>query len=213
MSMLNLYTAGRQQTLVSERSWYRRLFYDHPGRLERKPEAMDNDKVKVWCKHCFEKRVLDEQRADALSGLPVRETAQIEHQLWAQPKTTARNLRWIRAHTSEMLVHIRDCELQNQEDREHARQEHDSTTLSPRRKKAHGGVVMTPTSVPGPAFAPGPGPAPPSMHATVAAATAAAVAATSSLANPSNSDRKFIVYPFHHGGVDASVSITKPATP
>ncbi|KAI0653267.1 hypothetical protein C8Q70DRAFT_1059429 [Cubamyces menziesii] len=183
MSTLNLYTAGRQQALVSERSWYRRLFYDHPGRLERKPEAMDNDKVKVWCKHCFEKRVLDEQRADTLSGLPVRETAQIEHQLWAQPKSTHRSLRWIRGHTSEMLVRIRDCKLQNQEDRQRAREEHD-TALSPRRKRAQEDVVMTSTPVP----APGPGLAPSSMHATVAAATAAAVAATSSLAIPSNRD-------------------------
>ncbi len=74
------YTQSKQPEASEGRSWYRKLFYDHPLYLGLKdPSSMANaDKVKVWCKKCFEKRVEDELLLDMQRGGAVREIRDIE---------------------------------------------------------------------------------------------------------------------------------------
>ncbi|KAI9001455.1 hypothetical protein BD414DRAFT_34648 [Trametes punicea] len=93
MSLPELWTRTRQAAYNTERSWYRKLFYDHPGYMDRDSEAMERDKPKVWCIKCFEQRVCEEQRIDSQSGRAVRAVAEIEHQLWALPKSVDRSTR------------------------------------------------------------------------------------------------------------------------
>ncbi|TBU52374.1 hypothetical protein BD310DRAFT_970853 [Dichomitus squalens] len=62
------YTEARQTTnsaFLSRRGWYRTHFYDHPGYIENDAKALYGDKVKVWCKPCFQRRVANEQREDS----------------------------------------------------------------------------------------------------------------------------------------------------
>ncbi|TBU60356.1 hypothetical protein BD310DRAFT_966496 [Dichomitus squalens] len=130
------YTEARQTTnsaFLSRRGWYRTHFYDHPGYIENDAKALYGDKVKVWCKPCFQRRVANEQREDSLLGLPVRDTALVERTLWDLPSTAAN--RWISATTAAMLVHLRDCSLTPDHIRQQAREEHERVHLSPRREK------------------------------------------------------------------------------
>ncbi|KAI0363229.1 hypothetical protein BV20DRAFT_958722, partial [Pilatotrama ljubarskyi] len=64
-----LYTASRQQ-VQGERSWIRSFFYDHPDYISRASAAYEGDKVKVWCKKCFEKRVADEIHLQPIASHP-----------------------------------------------------------------------------------------------------------------------------------------------
>lgn len=80
------YTESKQgpdtsgSTSEGPRSWYRRFFYDHPlYHGVKDPSSMaSRDKVKVWCKRCFARRVQEEQLRDVQEGGAVRETKDIE---------------------------------------------------------------------------------------------------------------------------------------
>ncbi|KAI0830185.1 hypothetical protein BC628DRAFT_1356810 [Trametes gibbosa] len=131
-----LYTTTKQVQDRSRRSWYRLLFYDHLGYIDRLPEAtLGRDKVKVWCMKCFERGVANEQRADSLRGQHVRTTVEIEQALWALPESLPPKERWIRSAGASLLVHIQDCDLQDPADRARAQRDHDQMNLSPRRQR------------------------------------------------------------------------------
>ena len=78
--MAALFTESKQKVLPPHhnRGWLRLQFYDHPSYVENGADAYDGGKVKVWCKACFRKRVVDEEASDAQSGRPARERRQIE---------------------------------------------------------------------------------------------------------------------------------------
>ncbi|KAI0363606.1 hypothetical protein BV20DRAFT_1007124, partial [Pilatotrama ljubarskyi] len=166
-----LYTASRQQ-VQGERSWIRSFFYDHPDYISRASAAYDGDKVKVWCKKCFEKRVADEIQSDSLRGNPRRSSEDIERALWALSKEASRSTRWIRSHIPEMLVHVRNCILQSPSDREEAGARHDGANLSPRRRQRAEARRNANTGPPPPFSIP----ADPALIVTAAAAAAAASA-------------------------------------
>ncbi|KZT20928.1 hypothetical protein NEOLEDRAFT_1158419 [Neolentinus lepideus HHB14362 ss-1] len=107
---------------MANRSWYRAHFYDHPKLQEKAPEAYADghrDKVKVWCRLCFDHRVLAEVARDQIWGLP-----QVKEEV-----------RWLQARGTTLLVHLRDCQFQPGPVRDWARVEHERTNLSPRRKQ------------------------------------------------------------------------------
>ncbi|EJF60609.1 hypothetical protein DICSQDRAFT_62505 [Dichomitus squalens LYAD-421 SS1] len=126
------YTEARQTTnpvSLSRRRWYRKHFYDHPGYIDNDAKALHGDKVKVWCKPCFQHRVTKEQREDSLRGMPPIVCSLV----WDLPSTAPH--RWITATTPAMLVHLRDCDLTPDDVRQQAGQEHEREHLSPRREK------------------------------------------------------------------------------
>ncbi|KAI0816847.1 hypothetical protein BC628DRAFT_1110195 [Trametes gibbosa] len=143
--------------------------------MVRSPDAHDGDKVKVWCKKCFERRVAFELRSDALRGTPNRTTQEVELWFWAQSKTVEHSQRWIRAHTPDMLIHIRNCSFQSDTDRELARERHEELTLSPRRRQCELRRAHPPAQS---------GDPPNAFAAATAAAAAAAAATMSTLAPP-----------------------------
>ena len=46
------------------RGWWRALFVDHPGIASKSPDASAGGKHKVWCRKCFDARVLSEMGRD-----------------------------------------------------------------------------------------------------------------------------------------------------
>lgn len=69
---------------MRRRAKHREHFFDHPKYAEGHPDAFagagrTHDKVKVWCKRCFQARLAYERTRDALAGTLRADTAIIEH--------------------------------------------------------------------------------------------------------------------------------------
>ncbi|GJE93864.1 hypothetical protein PsYK624_100290 [Phanerochaete sordida] len=119
---------------MRRRAKHREHFFDHPKYAEGHPDAFagagrTHDKVKVWCKRCFQARLAYERTRDALAGTLRADTAIIEHMWDTQPPEAG----WIPGRPANCLVHLRDCELQDSHVREEAGALHANSTRARRR--------------------------------------------------------------------------------
>ncbi|CDO69496.1 hypothetical protein BN946_scf184785.g1 [Trametes cinnabarina] len=138
--MAATYTESKQLKATGPRAWWRAHFYDHPGYSEtpRDPQSKttgEHGKTKIWCKLCLQKRVGDEMQLDEQNGRH-REAHEIEVFLWSLPSgQDERGYRWIASTSAAALVHLRDCELTDQNTKAQAAQVHHTNNLSPRANR------------------------------------------------------------------------------
>ncbi|KAJ8515209.1 hypothetical protein ONZ45_g7358 [Pleurotus djamor] len=100
---------------MSNRSWWRLLFTDHPRLKSKDRDAFtsaNSGKAKIYCSKCLEKDIAAEEALDIEKAVPYprpRET--IIEQLFGT--TTGNDHRWVAGRTEQACQHLRRCTWQS----------------------------------------------------------------------------------------------------